>query len=212
MNDLPTIRVLAFKQEFVPDKANAGKMISRDWVQYAPVSSIQNTQTWELVNKLRPPEFLGNDDEGKKMAFMRHRWSMIEPGYNAWKDGQEIPVDGTALAAWPGVTPEQVQAIQRLGLRTVEEVAAMTDSVIAKLPIPSPRDLVKQARAFLEATDRGAAAKKVADQDAKIEALQEQLAAAMELLEERTSEKPKRGKALPLAEGLQYDGDVSEAA
>lgn len=205
MSDLPTIRVLAFKQEYVPDRKNPGKMITRDWVQYAPVSSIQNTQTWEMVNKLRPPEALENDDEGKKMAFMRHRWSMIEPAYEAWKQGQEMPIDGTPLAAWPGVTPEQVLAIQRLGIRTVEEVATMTDTVIAKLPIPSPRDLVKQARAYLDASDRGAAAKKVAEQDAKIEALQEQLAAAMELLNEQ-AEKPKRGRP------AKVEDDMEEAA
>jgi hypothetical protein len=193
MSDAPTIRVLGFKVEYIDDPKGGDKQIARDWVEYAPISALLTTRIWDMVHKMRPPERIRGDDDGKKMDFMRYRWAMIEPAYTAWKSGQDIPLDGTPLGAWPGVTAEQVMAIQRLGIRTVEEVAGMSDSVITKLPIPNPRELVKQARAFLEATDRGAAAKRLADQDSKIEALQEQLAAAMELLEEKAS-KPKPAK------------------
>jgi len=209
MNDLPTIRVLGFKEEYIADKENPGKQKLREWVEYAPVSAIMTTRIWEMVNKLRPPANINNDDEGKKMDFMRHRWSMVEPAYEAWKAGRDAPIDGTPLGAWHGVTPDQVVAIQRLGIRTVEEVAAMTDSVVTKLPIPNPRELVRQAKAFLDATDRGTAAKKVAEQDAKIEALQEQLAAAMELLEEQSGKEPaKRGRP---AKAI-VDAEMDEAA
>ncbi len=203
MNDLPSIRVLGFKTEYRDGKE------AIEWVEYAPVSAIMTTRIWERVKKMRPPENIANDDEGKKMDFMRHRWSMIEPAYEAWKAGQEMPIDGTPLGAWHGVTTEQVTAIQRLGIRTVEEVATMTDSVVVKLPIPNPRELVRQAKAFLEASDRGQAAKKVAEQDAKISALEEQLAAAMELLSEKTDPAPKRGRPPKVAPVDEYESEAA---
>ena len=70
---------------------------------------------------------------------------------------------------------------------------------------PTAPTRLPSARSPKTPVDRGAAAKKVAEQDAKIEALQEQLAAAMELLNEQ-AEKPKRGRP------AKVDDDMEEAA
>lgn len=190
-DQLPTIRVLGFRTEYKPGKD--GKSRAIDIVKYAPVSAIMTNQVEDRIEFLRPPDALDNDDDGKKIAFMRHRWSMIEPAYTAWKEGQEIPVNGTPLGAWPAVTKEQVEVLHRLGLRTVEEMSELTDTTITKIPLPNARDLKKQAHLFLESTDRATAAQEMADRDKRIASLEEQLAAAMELLEENVGKKkPKK--------------------
>lgn len=190
--DAPTIRVIGFKTEyrFNPQTKKNDREI--ELVEYAPVHAIMTSRIIDRVANMMPPEAIDNDDDGKKLGFMRARWEMIEPAYKAWKEGREMPLDGTPLAVWPGVTAEQAEALRRVGLRTVEEVANLTDSIMGKVYLPNVRDLVSQAKAFLEASDRNEVADQLAKQQDKIDRLEEQLAAAMELLEE--ANKPK-GKA-----------------
>lgn len=189
MNDRPTIVVLGFHQTFEKNAktGNADKPV--DWVTYAPIHAVQSTQIVDRVDMMRPPEFIANDDEGKKMDFMRFRWAMIERAYDAWKDGIEIPEEGTSLAAWPALNAAQVNAFRNVGLRTVEAVATMPDTLIAKVALPSVREIKRQAAIYIEAKATSGTASRLSDLEASNAALQEQLAAAMELLEQHTKSK-----------------------
>nr|DAO70305.1 MAG TPA: protein of unknown function (DUF4332) [Caudoviricetes sp.] len=191
--DAPTIRVIGFKVEYSMNKETGKRDRPVEWVEYAPTHAVMTSRIWGRVKDLMPPEVLDNDEDGKKIAFMQHRWAMIEPAYDAWKKGQELPLSGTPLSTWAGVTAEQAQALNRVGIRTVEEIAGLTDSHIGKVPLPNVRDLIAQAKAFLETADRNVVADKLAEQQGEIDVLKEQLAAAMELLEEQT--KGKKTKA-----------------
>lgn len=195
MNDRPTIVVLGFKTTYEKNKTDGQMNRPVDWVTYAPVHSATYTQITERIEFLRPdPAKIKNDDQGLKLDLMRYRWSIIEPAYKAWKEGHEIPVDGTPLGVWPGINEAQAQAFRSAGLKTVEHVATMPDSIMSRIPLPGVRELKAQAAAFLEASDRNAVAAKVAEQDGEIAALKEQLAAAMELLEEQAGKGKKPAK------------------
>ncbi len=193
--DAPTIRVIGFKTEYALNKETGKRDIPVEWVEYAPAHAVMTSRIWDRIKNMMPPESLENDDDGKKIGFMRHRWAMIEPAYKAWKDGQELPLNGTPLSAWAGVTAEQAQAFTRIGIRTVEEIAGLTDSLIGKVPLPNVRDLIAQAKAFLEASDRNVVADRMASLEAENENIKEQLAAAMELLEEQHKSGKDKGKA-----------------
>jgi hypothetical protein len=191
----PTIVILGFKQTF--ERNPATNMMDRpvDWVTYAPVHAVQSTQITERVDKMRPPETaLNHDPEGRKIAFLRYRWEMIERAYNAWKEGVEVPLDGTPLGAWPGINEAQVNAFRAVGIKTVEGIRDIPEVLIGKVALPGVREIMKQAGFFLEARDASSSASKQAAQESRIKGLEEQLAAAMELLEEQTSQKPKRGR------------------
>lgn len=77
-------------------------------------------------------------------------WAALEPFYNDWKKGAETPINGTPLPAWPGVTPEQVERLKMLQVRSVEDVAAMTDADLERYGMGGLA-LRQQARAFTEA-------------------------------------------------------------
>lgn len=191
----PTIVVLGFNTTYEKNK-KTGKMDRPvDWVTYAPAHAAMYTQIKDRVEWMRPPDTLRNDDEGKKMDFLRWRWDMIDKAYKAWKEGHEIPLDGTALGVWPGINAAQAQAFQSVGIKTVEQVATMPDSILSKVPLPSVRELKAQAEAFLEASDRSSVANRMTEMEAKNTALSEQLAAAMELLEQQTKPKGKKAEA-----------------
>lgn len=192
MNDRPTIVVLGFRQTFEKDPATGRMDKPVDWVTYAPIHAVQSSKVEERIDQIKPPAMLRNDREGKKMAFLRYRWAMIERAYNAWKEGVEIPLDGTPLGVWPGINEAQAHAFRSVGIRTIEGVRDMPDGVVGKVALPGVRDLQRQAALFLEARDASAAAHRQAESEGRIKALEEQLAAAMQLLEETA--KPKKGR------------------
>lgn len=220
-NQAPMIRVMGFKTsyEHLPIKGDpvtekcdpkgfkldaSGRRLTalqpEDWVTYSPAHSPLNTRTTERVRLLVPDASkMGEDQDGEKLRFMTARWSLIEPAYEAFKAGREIPLNGTPLAAWAGVSPEQAEVLRQSGIRTIEEVRDLTDGQLDKVRLPNMRDLRKQAKLFLDNSDTAKAAEREAQKDALIEqmaeqneALLERMAAMEALLEERTQ--PKRAK------------------
>lgn len=211
---LPMIRVIGFKTkyEMLPVKGDPMKekcdtksykldasgnrireMQAEDYVTYSPAHSPINTQTTERVRLLFPdPLKMGEDQDGEKLRFFTARWNQIAPAYEAFKNGREIPLNGTPLAAWPGVSPEQAEVLRAHSIRTIEEVRDLVDSHLEKVKLPNMRDLRTQARLFLENSDVAKAAQREAEKDAQIAALLERQSAMEAMLEELT--KPKEGK------------------
>lgn len=54
----------------------------------------------------------------------------IEAGYKAWKEGQEIPVEGTSILNWAVLSPSQRERLQQIKILTVEALAEAPDSAI----------------------------------------------------------------------------------
>jgi hypothetical protein len=213
-NEIPLIRVISFKTSYdmLPVKGDpatekcdpagykidaSGRRIKarlpEDWVTYSPRHSPLATKTTERVRLMIPdPEKMGEDQDGEKLRFMTYRWNQIEPAYEAFKQGRDIPINGTPLAAWPGVTPEQADVLRVAGIRTVEEVRDLTEGQADKVHLPNMRDMRKQAKLFLENSDAAKAAEREAEKDKIIAELIERQTAMEALLEERT--KPKKDK------------------
>lgn len=173
--------VLDFKTEYRQGKE------PRDWVLIAPTGeAFERTQVWHIVETLRPNGKLQGDMAARQEA----RWRIIEPAYEAWKRGEEVPENGTPLAVWPGITADQAKFLKAKGILSVEQVRDMSDSTIETLPFPGRRELKKLAGAFLEA-------QKDADLAAKNAELQERIAAMEEMLREQMTDQPKRGPGRP---------------
>lgn len=179
------IRVLKFETRYKNGK-------EEDWVLYGPAGNIKDCQTWDRVRFLTP---LPDDDErqerdpaGTKAMHMKAVWSVIGPAYEAWKAGNEIPESGIPLQAWAGIDEGQVAEMKRLGIKTVEDVANITDALIQKIQLPRVRDLRKLAQEYL-------ASKGATDMAGELAEMKEQLAAAMALLEEKAKPAKKTAKA-----------------
>lgn len=211
-NNEVTLRILDFETRYAQrptfdeeGNTTGSEMIAEDWVKYGSAQDIQRTQTWDRVKHLQPPKStdgLNGHEDTKNMryAFMKQRWDKIEPAYKAWKEGFELPEQGTPLGAWPGINKSQADAFRRAAIRSVEDVAALTDSGMRRVQLPGIQNLVNQAKAFLESSDQAAMAQQVTAQAEKMAAMEEQnkvlserLDAAMALLEKQ-AEKPRRGR------------------
>ena len=53
--------------------------------------------------------------------------------YEAWKKGQEMPVEGSPLKLWPVISPAQLEMCLRSNVRTVEDLASLPDQFLSKL-------------------------------------------------------------------------------
>lgn len=182
------LRVLKFKTTL-----DGGKPV--DWVELASADAMGETgefaiTTWTRIDKLRPPERMGNSE---KKTLMEIRWSHIEPHYEAWRKGHAIPETGTPLGAWHGVTAEQAERLRAVGIATVEGLAELTENQLAKPVLPNLRRLKEQAALWLEGASD-------AEKDRRIAELEERLNAAMDLIEQATAavpaegDKPRRGR------------------
>lgn len=153
----------SFERDHEPDPAKPGELREVHWITF--VKRGHNlTTTRHRADRLRkgalasakmPPEQRAQNED----ALL---WSVAEAHYNAWLAGQELPVDGTPLEAWPGVTKAQVDKFRAMRLRSVEEVAAMTDSDADHYGMGA-RKLRDMARAFVGAKGDAAKAGEIAD-------------------------------------------------
>lgn len=165
-----SIYILGFETKYTRD----GKPV--DWVHYAQSADLQAATTWARVKDITPRE-AETDDQ------VLWRWNAVGPAYEAWQQGNEIPETGTPLAAWATLSGEQAAALKAAGLRTVEDVAEMTDTIIGRVRLPNARLLKDAAGKFLDA--RGTA--ELADRLAALEAQNAELLAMVEA-------QPKRGR------------------
>ena len=177
------ITVLEFEQ-----RIHKGETV--DWVKYGPKDDITSTQTWSRVKDLEPPEEFARDGMGIKEQHMTYIWAQLEPAYNAWKEGVELPEFGTPLAAWPGVNKAQVKGLQAAGVKTIEDLRDLSETAIPKIRVPGLRALVTQAALYLDGKDKADLVRSVDEQNQRIAALEAQLEATA-----KQPEKKKQAKA-----------------
>ena len=101
--------------------------------------------------------------------------------YELWKQGKEVPLDGTPIRGWGALSPAQEKMILHAGIRTIEDLAACNDEGLRRLGMGG-RDLVMKAKSWLNSVnDHG----KVALQNAALEKENEQLKITLKSLEEK---------------------------
>lgn len=155
------------------------------WVMWAKRGDLHYNKVTIQVDRLKKPIRM----EGGMEQFSPV-WLAIRPAYEAWLQGNETPLNGTALDTWPALTKRQLRAFKESGYKTIEDVAAMPESDIPRIKMPDVRKIRGQAQAFLE-NQKGSAhiEAAMAKRDLEIEALQAQLAEMTKILEARTAPK-----------------------
>lgn len=116
-------------------------------------------------------------------------WDVIEPAYNKWKQGQEIPEHGTPLTSWNGASNHQVEMLRSHGVRTVEDLANVTDGNLQRME-PGTRFLRDAARRWVEDSDKRDVVTALAEKDVEIEALKAQMAEVLALVGKDNAEEP----------------------
>jgi hypothetical protein len=203
MSEKAILFIKEFGTEYVPDQKKPGQLKGRDWVEYSSIGGAQKTivREWiEILSAVQPNTGRGSDNPAVQIAHMR--WNAIQPRYEAWKSGQEASPDGTPLAAWNGVSRQLGEKLKMHGVRSVEEVAKLTDTHIQTLGIMGLRDIIEGAKRFVLAQDKTVVTNALAEKDAQIAELRTkmdlqaaQMAELIEIVKEAKTEK--RGPGRP---------------
>ena len=134
------VRVLDFWTDHHPDAT--GNLVAHDWVRWAKVGS-NGATTDERVDRIK-----------KSNPVV---WDAIRRPYEAWKDGQEEPVNGTPIEAWPGISKGQLAQLRLLNIRSVEDLASVNDAALDRIGMGA-RALREKAATWLKTQADGTAA------------------------------------------------------
>jgi len=123
---------VTFKVAEVEDRQasiEAGYYVSKD-VDFAVITPRGSKDKIERVAK----EYLDYLAQQVRSGRFDRSWlTEIKEAYQAWKEGNEIPVSGFPVKNWPLLSPAQITTLLGLGIRSVEEVAEMNEESIARL-------------------------------------------------------------------------------
>jgi hypothetical protein len=172
-----------FFTKFKTDPADAAKTVSDDWVELCPVGSADRsvvTYSIRSLQRLQP----ATNRENPAVEMAHRKWDLIRPAYEAWKAGNEMPETGTPLAAWNAVRAEQADILRVHGIKTVEEIAALTDAHM-RIPVPNLRDLKRQAQMFLDSADQVRFAARLTEKDQELARVQDAAASQQEEIDEQ---------------------------
>lgn len=108
--------------------------------------------------------------------------------YHLFQQGKPAPVVGTPIEQLPGVGPSMAHNLKAINLRTIEDVANVTDENALSAMGMGARDLVTRAKAFIAKAapktvaleeENKALKSQLAGMEESVRALQEQMAALM---------------------------------
>lgn len=90
------------------------------------------------------------ENQCQQGRFKREWLTAYRGSYDAWKSGQELPLNGTAVLTWPVLSPAQAKQAIEHGVRTVEDLAAANEETIGRLGMGG-RALKEKAVSWLAA-------------------------------------------------------------
>jgi hypothetical protein len=125
------------------------------------------------------------------------RWFL--ESHKAWKNGEQLQIDGTDIRMWPLISMAQCKAARKMGILSVEAIAKAEDNDLQY--VPKGRWLKAQAQEWLStAKDSGKMVQDHAKLKAENEDLQRQMdemkaeVASMLAAQKQADKKPAKGK------------------
>jgi len=102
--------------------------VDKEWVEITPAGGNQMVERWVT------------DKDRERFKFQ----------YEAFKKGIEPPLEGLAVENWPSATPAEVKMLRAANIRTVEDLALISESGLKAVGFGA-RGIQRKARQFLMA-------------------------------------------------------------
>jgi hypothetical protein len=186
------ITIYGFDTVYEDNPKNPGTIRERDMCEYGPIGQGSRTRCRERIDILSGYQKIAGANPASKAA--RALWEHIEPAYKAWKGNQDLPETGTPLAAWNHLTPTQAEFLRMKGVRSVEEVAQLSDVHIQQFQIHNMRSIIEAAKKFVSSLDVNKFAGEMKAKDDTIAALSARVEQLAEMVAASQEDAPKRGR------------------
>jgi len=108
-------------------------------------------------------QWLSNIERNVRDGRIPEEWAKHwKESYKRWKDGQELPLNGTPIKGWGVISPSQQASLIHLNCKTVEDLAAMNEGGMRRVGMGA-LDLRTKAQAWLKSmADHGGSTIKIA--------------------------------------------------
>lgn len=101
------------------------------------------------VYKIKVEQWFANLRQDVANGRIPREWlEAYQKSYAAWKNGQEMPLSGTAIRGWGVISPAQQEMLIRMNVLTVEDLAAINDEGMKRVGMGA-LDLKSKAKAWL---------------------------------------------------------------
>lgn len=156
-----------------------GHYVGRD-VDFVMVTTPGGRDVYESKAE---PWFEKKEQQARNGRLDPDHLSYYKRAYKKWREGKEIPLEGTPIRGWGAVSPSQEKTILMAGIRTIEDLAKSNDEALRRLGMGG-RDLVNKAKSWLNSvSDHG----KVAMENAALKKENENLKTTVESLEKKVN-------------------------
>jgi len=110
--------------------------------------------------------------------------------YNAWKNGQEMPLNGTPIRGWGVISPAKQETLIAMSIMTVEDLAVINDDGMKRIGMGAV-ELKTKAKAWLsQLQDKGPLTQEIAAVTAENRTLKASLESLQKQVEALMSDKP----------------------
>lgn len=186
---------VVFEVRTVEDKKEGlrlGRYVARD-VDYALVTPAYTKDC--VVNTV--DRFFLNAESNAKNNRIPNEWlEAWRKMYAAWKNGQEMPLDGTPIKGWGVISPAQQEMLIRMSVHTVEDLAGINDEGMRRYGMGG-LDLKNKAKNWLASIkDHGPTTMKLSALEKENENLTVELNSLKEKMDKLLRSLPTRSNSL----------------
>jgi hypothetical protein len=180
----------------------AGHYVAKD-VDYVHVTPPYSKD----LNKFRVSAWFPQLQKDMSKGRILPEWvELYKKSYDAWKRGEEAPLNGTPIKGWGVISPAQQETLIRMTILTVEDLAAVNDEGIKRIGMAG-LELKNKARAWLaQLNDKGPLTMEVAAVNrenallkGEVETLKQQVAQLAAIVQAGKPEAPEPVKAEKIA-------------
>lgn len=178
--------LVRFERVPIEDKQESlkqGRYVAKD-VDFALVTAPYSKDVW----KSKVKDWFANLENDVRNERIPQSWyEHYKKSYEAWKNGQELPLVGTPIRGWGVISPAKQEELIRQNILTVELLADMNDEGCRRIGMGS-LELKTKARAWLsQLNDKGPATQEIAKLTSENSVLQGQVAALTAQVEKLAS-------------------------
>lgn len=101
--------------------------VDQDWALVTPHGSKDTTE------KLISDWFPALKEEARQGRFPYEWLQAYEAAYNAWKNDQPMPINGTPIKNWPAASPAEAKTLIGFGVLAVEDLAQANEELVARI-------------------------------------------------------------------------------
>lgn len=150
-----------FERVAVEDKVaslSEGHYVARD-VDYALVTSPGSKD----IFKSKATNWIADLKLQAETSRIPREWvEQYEKQYKAWKNGQELPLEGTPIRGWGVLSPAQQEMITRSNVLTVEDLANLNEEGLRRLGMGALQLKTKAVAWVTQLQDKGPLVQEIA--------------------------------------------------